>query len=127
MIELGAVVYSLLSSNETLQEKIGTKIFPLIIPYGTVAPAIFYERNGNGESNKDSGGLFDSTVDITIISNTYSEGIDIAKCINSILDGYRGRVLDVNVRKITFENIYERYSEANDMCVQRLSYNFKTN
>lgn len=122
MIKIGKVIYNLLSNDLTVKGLIDDKIYPLVIPENTVLPVVVYERNFNIEYNSTNL-VSTSTIDITILTEDYDEGINIASSIDGVLNGFKGtsdniRVLDIKLNsgdETTGDNAY----------IQKLTYTIK--
>lgn len=122
MIKTGKVIYNLLSSNTGLTSTIGTKIFPLVLSENTELPAITYERTYTNEFNRDSF-ISTSTFDLNILSENYSESIDIASKIDEILNNYKGENSGINIKNIRNISGTETYNEG--VFIQRITYEVK--
>ena len=84
---IGEVINELLTSNEELKEILGIKVYPLVASEGSTFPFIVYKRLGVS-SNGTKDGYHEDTVEfqITILSETYSQSIDIAQLVRGILE-----------------------------------------
>ena len=125
MIQIGKIVYYLLSGDTTVAGYVGTKIYPLIIPENTTTPAIMYERRGDPDYNKDGAGLYKTYVYITIIGDNYSEIINITQAVADVLENYSGILYSTSVRDIEIANIQETYYD--DKYIEELTFLFTTN
>ena len=119
MIATGKIVYSLLAANQQLQALVGDKIYPLVAEEKTLLPFVIYERTYSNEFNHDN---YKSTsvFTITVLSETYSDGVDIAEAINNTLNNYSGEVLNTRVLKILNSGGGEAYAEG--IYVQKIEY-----
>ncbi len=125
MIKIGKVIYSLLtSSGSTVGEMVNNRIYPLIVPENTPMPCIIYERTFSNENNKDSY-TSTSSIDVTILSSDYGEGLEIAESIDDTLIGFRGEIQGINVIDIKGLSGDETYVE--DCFIQKLSYTIRAN
>jgi len=115
MITTGKEIYTLLSSSTGLTQTVGTNIYPLILSENTPYPAIIYERSYTNEFNRDSY-ISTSTFDITVLSENYSESINIAEEINETLNFYSGGSIII-IRNTTGA---ETYNEG--VYIQKLIY-----
>jgi hypothetical protein len=125
MIQLGKAIYTILSGNTAVRNVVGTKIYPLVIPAETLAPIICYERSATSDYTRDQLNGFVNTVDITVISDDYTESINIAVAVNNALSNYKGTVQGVNVVDVRIENIAETYAENSFM--QKLTFTVRAN
>ena len=99
-ILIGKVIYSKLSENQTIQEVIADRIYPVIAEQTTNYPFIIYYRNSvvNTMFNKD--GSVEDNVDftVTVVSTKYNESADLANEIRKI---FEKREIPTNVIRIT--------------------------
>lgn len=99
-ILIGKVIYSKLSENQTIQEVIADRIYPVIAEQTTNYPFIIYYRNSvvNTIFNKD--GSVEDNVDftVTVVSTKYNESADLANEIRKI---FEKREIPNNVIRIT--------------------------
>ena len=125
MIKIGQCVYYLLSGDTSIKGYVGTKIFPIVVPEKTEAPFIVYERRGDLDYNKDSVGLYRTLVDVTVVSEGYTDGINITDRVKEVLENYKGILFGINIRDVELYNIDEGWSDG--LYAQKISFTFKTN
>lgn len=125
MITIGKAIYSILSSNVTVSGYVGTKIFPVIIPAETQLPTIIYERSAVSDYTRDQLNGYINTIDITVISDNYTEAINIADAVYNALKSYKGLVLGINIVDVRIDSIAEIYAEESYM--QKLSFTVRAN
>ena len=125
MIKLGKVIYTILSGNTTVRNYVSLNIFPIVIPENTELPCVVYERNSDFENTKDSGyGIQNDSVDITILSENYTECIDITQAIYDCLSDYKGTILGIGIVDIKCTNVSETFAE--NCYIQKLTFNVKS-
>jgi hypothetical protein len=111
-LQIGKAIYSLLSSDDELTNKVHNKIFPLIANINTTFPFIVYKRDSiEPQYTKDYLTGETITMEIVIASNDYVESIEIADKVRSILDNYRGTVEGISIRNIRMTEADEDYLE----------------
>jgi len=120
MIEIGKVIYNILSSATGVTSSVGTRMFPLVAPSDTVFPLIVYDRRSNPNDTKDDSLLYQTSVEITILDADYADGIEIALEVQQALEYYSGTNSGITVRKIKLIGVDEQYSD--DAYVQKLSF-----
>lgn len=120
MITTGKIIYDLLRSNTDITNMVADKIFPLVIPEGTNLPCIVYSREFENNHTKDYYTSSNCTVNITIISEKYQEGIDIQYAVNNTLKDHYSS----NVKNISLMNGNETYVEG--QFIQSLNFTVKT-
>lgn len=84
-------LYDLLATHSALTAYVKTRIFPLVIPQGTVMPCVTYQQI-TGQRQHTSGGAFgtvQSTFQIDCWSETPKQAHQIAEVIRKLLDGYQ--------------------------------------
>ncbi len=125
MITIGKAIYSILSSDIAVSGYVGSKIFPVIIPAKTQLPTIIYERQAVSDYTKDQLNGYINTLDITVISDNYTEAINIAEAVYNALKNYKGSMLGVNIVDVRIDSIAEVYAE--DCFMQKLSFTVRAN
>jgi len=124
MINLGKAIYTILSGNTTVYSYVNNKIFPLVIPEKTILPCIVYERNSNCEYTRDGSGIYNSSLDITILSNNYTESINISQVVFNCLNMYKGTISNINIIDSRLTGLNETFAE--DCYIQKLTFNIKS-
>jgi len=124
MITLGKSIYSILSNNSTITGYTGTNIFPLVIPEGKTLPCIVYERNSDLEHTKDRTGVYSSLVDITILSEEYTECINITEAVFNALENYTGSVQGIDIIDIRLDSVNETFQES--AYIQKLAFRVRS-
>ena len=124
MIQIGKCIYTLLSGDTTVHGYVGLKIYPLVIPEAQTLPCIVYERHGDGEITKDHMGIKNTIVEITILSEDYTESINIAQAVEDRLGFYQGTVNGVNIVDIRLFNVNESFSE--NAFIQKIDFIVKS-
>lgn len=120
MINISKAIYYLLA-NSSVTGYTGTRIYPIVMPENTPYPMVVYERRTNPEYSKDDAVLKLTTGIITVISDDYTESIDLANAVNSALENYNGVVSGIDVKDIMLESVDEIY--VNGAYMQKLVYN----
>lgn len=120
MIKTGKNIYDLLKNNPSINALVGDKIFPLVIPEGTILPCVVYSREFENTNTKDFLASSESFFTITILSEKYEEGINIQSAIYDVLKEYRSET----VRGIILNSGNETYAEG--QFIQNLIFKVKT-
>jgi hypothetical protein len=81
-------IYSLLSSDVTIKQRVNTRIYPVVMPQDVTLPAISYQRISSDPANTLSGfsGLKQSSVAINAWARTYDEAKQIAAEIHAAME-----------------------------------------
>jgi hypothetical protein len=119
-IQLNNALYTLLTTNTGLTAIVGTKVFPLIIPANTVLPAIVIERDFMPEYTSDGAGMNESNIEITVLSSSYNQSIQIAVLIDGILNSFRGTASNIPIVDSRLVSCTEGYQE--EAYIQKLMY-----
>ena len=79
-LQIGKAIYHLLSKDSRIKEKVGSKIYPLIVEESTTFPFIIYKRtNISPNYTKGSYSVNESvTVDVVIASKDYTDTVELA-------------------------------------------------
>ena len=123
-LQIGKAIYHLLSKDSGIKEKVGSKIYPLIVEESTTFPFIIYKRtNITPNYTKGSYAVNESVmVDIVIASKDYIDTIELADYVRDALEGRRGNFAGVEIR---MTNADEDYIE--DTFIQNLTFDINTN
>lgn len=121
-LEVGKEIYSILSKNKSLTDKVGNKIYPIIVEKDTNYPFIVYKRsNVIPDYTKDYHFKDYVIVDIICVSNHYVESVEIASLVRESLEDKR--IGDIN--SIRLESADEDFID--DAYIQTLSFNLTIN
>lgn len=126
-ILIGKVIYSKLFENQTIQEVIADRIYPVIAEQTTNYPFIIYYRNSvvNTIFNKDGSVEDNVEFTVTVVSTKYNESADLANEIRKIFE--KREILN-NVIRITnsrLNGIAESYED--NAYVQSLTFSCTVN
>ena len=82
-----AVLWDTLVNNEGVHALVGEKVYPLVIPQGTVLPCITYQRLRSYPANTLSGasGLERVDLEIDVWANKYGEAKEVAKAVRAAM------------------------------------------
>lgn len=108
MITTGKKIYELLKANQELTQLVGSRIYPLIIPEGTVFPCVIYERLFSNNYSKDYLTGSTTIVNITIIALKYSDSLAIAEAVAETLTSYK----DSAIKNVTLTDGQESYESG---------------
>lgn len=124
-LEIGKVIYAVLSTDSRLTTLVGNKIFPLIVDNDTTTyPFIVYRRNNiTANYTKDFHLSDEVLIDINCVSQSYEEGLKIAGIVRDILEDKR--FTDKGIQSIILESADEDW--INDAYIQTLSFTIKIN
>lgn len=117
MLNLGKVIHKVLSDNNI-------NSYPIVAPAKSTLPLVIYERSFNTEYSKDGRGLDSNIIDIFILSEEYTESIDISLQIEEILTSMNGVVLDIIIKNCKLISGAELYQDG--VYIQKLTFEIKT-
>lgn len=124
-IKLTKYIRKFLLDNKELMKVVNpTSIFPIVAQANTKYPYIVMQRTGIIASYSKAGITEDNvTLEIIVISNDYSQSIDIAQLIRETIDGKRYRSDEIEIDDIEVESITEEWVE--NAYLQRLVFSMK--
>ena len=109
-LQIGKAIYHLLSKDSRIKEKVGSKIYPLIVE----------------ESTKGSYSVNESvTVDVVIASKDYTDTVELADYVRDALEGRRGNFAGIEINDIRMISADEEYIE--DTFIQNITFDINTN
>lgn len=127
-ILIGLHIKKVLEQNRIVKERVGNRIYPLVIPQGVETyPFICYDMSGGtGEQTKD-GTLDDvATVNVSVIAKTYEEAIVIGNAVRYAFDGGSATYERFEVTECSNVTYNDEYVEAIDAYAMNLSMDFRT-
>lgn len=119
-------IYAALSGSAEIQKAIGkNKIFPIATKNEVPFPFIVYERDGvTPRYDKSGASVTESSVNVYVLSESYTESLEIAEMVISALERKDASYNDFEVIGATMIGASESYT-ANTF-VQQISFNFMT-
>ena len=119
-LNIGKYVHAVLTRDEQLQALIGSKVYPLVADNDTKFPFVVYKRvSVIASNNKDIYHQDDATVEINIITDRYSTGVQIASLIRSILEKRNVEFEDMCITDCILSQASEEYEDG---FVQKLQF-----
>lgn len=123
-LKIGKEIYSLLNGNEELTKLVGNKIYPIIVEKETTFPFIVYKRtNLTPEYTKDYHLKDNVYIEITCVSDNYSESIDLVSIVRKILENKRD--LAKGITNIILESANEDFID--DAYIQTINFKISIN
>ena len=112
-LQIGKAIYHLLSKDSRIKEKVGSKIYPLIVEESTTFPFIIYKRtNISPNYTKGSYSVNESvTVDVVIASKDYTDTVELADYVRDALEGRRGNIAGIEINDIRMISADQEYIE----------------
>ena len=120
-LQIGKAIYHLLSKDSRIKEKVGSKIYPLIVEESTTFPFIVYKRT-NISPNYTNESV---TVDVVIASKDYTDTVELADYVRDALEGRRGNFAGIEINDIRMISADEEYIE--DTFIQNITFDINTN
>lgn len=120
-LNIGKYIYNTLNDADTIT----CNVYPLIADNDAKFPFILYKRvNLISDANKDGTNEDAVTVEISVVTDKYSVGIDLASKVRNLLEKqctvYQG--IEINDTRLVYAN-----EEYNNAFVQRLQFEMKIN
>lgn len=86
-----AKIFTLLSADANVEALVNTRIFPVVMPQGSVLPAITYHETANSPVNTLAGktGLENPTFAINSWATSHKTANTLSKAVSSAMDGVR--------------------------------------
>lgn len=125
MTGLSIAIYlqSALSSDPDIRAKVGDRIFPISTVTSTSFPFIVYDRDSvSTEYTKDGRDIDRVVCTVYVMSDTYTESVEIAESVRSALEAGSGDA-GPGVRGSEFVGAVESFT--NDTFVQQLQFEFE--
>ena len=124
-LEISKHIYSALTTSAELTKAIGNKIYPIATKNEVPFPFIVYERDSvTPRYDKSGASVTDSVVNVYILSESYTESIDIAEMVIAALERKEAVYDNFQVIGATMQGASESYT-ANTF-VQQITFNFMT-
>jgi hypothetical protein len=99
-------LFTHITTDSTITDLMGTRLFPNKIPQGQPLPAAEYQQDGGKREHTMAGadGLVDSEYFITCYAESYSKAKELAMAIRQRMDGFSGTVGGVVIDVIFLTN-----------------------
>lgn len=116
-MNVGAIIYNLLSNNAAVNALISSRIYPLKAPQGPFKSCVVYTRiTTDTEATKGSYNKYDRIqIQISSFASSYDAAVSLADAVRAALvDSYNTDVGILNVNRIFFENQAEEYDDETE-------------
>ena len=121
-LNIGKYIYSTISGDN----QITCKVYPLIADNDAKFPFIVYRRTGLVSGTTKDGLTEDEvTVEIVIVSDKYSVGLDLAINVRNLLEKQSVVYEDIEINDTTLNLATEEYSD--NSYIQRMQFDMKIN
>ena len=118
-------IYSALTASAELNKAVGKKIYPIATKNEVPFPFIVYERDSvTPRYDKSGASVTDSVVNVYILSESYTQAIDIAEMVIDALERKDAIYDNFEVIGAVMQGASENYT-ANTF-VQQVTFNFTT-
>jgi len=123
----GKVLYGILGATAPIQALVGTKIYPLLAPQGTSQPFIVFQTTQRtpSDTKKNVSRLDVYVLELSIVSNDYTNACAITAAVRKALDQYSGTVNAVKVDSIVYDSGTTFYDEQANVFVINETYNMR--
>lgn len=105
MIE--GALFHMLKNDADVSSLVADRIYPDVIPQEIPLPAVLLSRTpGDGSVHSTTGfsGVIRARFSVLALCEYHAEAVDLAAKIRSLLDGYSGRVLGVEIQGIFLQD-----------------------
>lgn len=124
-LRIATHLYSVLSQDETIVAKVGDNIYPVATKVEKAFPLILYERDTvTSRYDKDGCAYVESDATVFVISEDYTEGVDIAEAVIDALDRKEATYDDFDVLDCVQTGAVEGYQDRS--FVQQVQFHFIT-
>ena len=118
-------IYSALSKSADIHKAVGKKIYPIATKNEVPFPFIVYERDSvTPRYDKSGASVTDSVVNVYVLSESYTESLDIAEMVIDALERKEAVYDNFEVIGAVMQGASESYT-ANTF-VQQITFNFMT-
>ena len=118
-------IYSALSKSANIYEAVGNKIYPIATKNEVPFPFIVYERDSvTPRYDKSGASVTDSVVNVYVLSESYTQSIDIAELVIDALERNEAVYDNFQVIGAVMQGASESYT-ANTF-VQQITFSFIT-
>lgn len=118
-------IYSALSKSANIYEAVGNKIYPIATKNEVPFPFIVYERDSvTPRYDKSGASVTDSVVNVYVLSESYTQSIDIAELVIDALERKEAVYDNFQVIGAVMQGASESYT-ANTF-VQQITFSFIT-
>lgn len=120
-LNLGKYIFNTLTNSDTIK----CKVYPLVADNDAKFPFIIYKRaNLNSSRCKDGTFQDDATIEIDVITDKYSVGVDIANEVRKLLEIQHTVYDGMEINDVDLIMATEEYNNA---YIQRMQFNYKIN
>lgn len=124
-LEIGKYINNVLVNNQEIQN-LGAKVYPLIADNDAKFPFIIYRRIGLvSYMSKDGIYRDDATIEIKIVSDKYSVGVQLANIVRSLLQRPYAQYADFEINDVTINFASEDFLE--NAFIQTMQFTLKIN
>lgn len=99
-------IFTLLSTESTISDIVGTRIYPLFAEQDEPLPHIIFQQiSGNRDHTYDgASGFTQSRYQFTCLATTYKGAKALFEAVRMFFDGFKGTVLGVEIQANLFSN-----------------------
>lgn len=127
-ILIGLHVVRALKRSKEVTDKVGDRIFPLIVPQGVDRfPFIVYDMNGGSGTNTKDGVVDDAvSVQVSVVAKKHTEALMLGNAVRYAIDGYCPTYDELRILQ-TGNIVYnDEYVEAIDAYSVNINIDFRT-
>jgi len=100
-----AFLFQRLTSQTSVSQYIGSRVFPLLAPTGTPLPLVIYQRTAVERPQSLAGNVGNPvvTLQLTTYGTSYTSVKTIARAVRLAVDGWTGTTASVTIQRTTLQ------------------------
>jgi len=109
MKDICQALYEYLKSVDAIEEKVGDRIYPILLPQDCYLPAIVYSPVYCDYDSALQGdtGFVKQTVQIVCHDTTYKKTRELSRLVKNAIQDYRGDMKGLNIQAVFIKTDYE--------------------
>lgn len=126
-MNIGPVIYSVLSADATVSGLVGTKIYPLWARQNEPLPQVVYGIDAIRPTEHKGLGSASDTIQVycTVHARLWDDLITLCTAIREALDGYTGTVSGITVKYCVFKEMTTTREEEAEVARAEMIFNLR--
>lgn len=123
----GKFLVEKLQEASEISNSIGDRIYPIVIPNGSVYPFIVYEDSGQGGDETKDGPASDNVLcTVTVVAKTYNEAVTLGQAARKAVEGKTACYEDFDVNECVMTTWVKGYDDQLPAFTVSLNFEIKT-
>ncbi len=122
---IGKAIYSILSNTSAVTDIVGAKIYPVVIPEKTEAPAVAWRVRATPEYSKSGNPYDECNVDVMCFARDYDDVVDLFLAVRAALENVRGVYNGVGIIGSRVTTYFEDYDREGDLFFYQITFLIK--